>query len=444
MRRIRLASVNDFAEWRAAARALLLAAVPPDEVQWIDPGQPPDMFGDEVEAAITPVLERKVGRVPPRFLKLGQAAICHTDSARFATLYSLLWRLQKDRRLLTSRDDPDVSRLNRRVEQVVAEYTRMKTELRFRRAVSADGHKGLMATFVPKHYVLERVAPHFVNEIHGEDWVITTPYRSAYWDRRELSFGPGREAPQRRNQMALSIIAPISKTAEVAAMAVQSDIRPVREARRPVPDPSAEQAEYLSLAEARAAVQGCRRCPLFEHATQAVFGEGPERAEVMFVGEQPGDQEDLAGVPFVGPAGRLFDAALERVGIDRRRTYVTNAVKHFKFVPRGKRRLHQRPNAGEISGCRFWLDLERAFVKPRVIVALGATAVQSILGRPATITSLRGKPIELDDGTLLYVTIHPSYLLRIRDPADKKREAHAFEMDLKRVRGLLEGAQTRH
>jgi DNA polymerase len=134
----------------------------------------------------------------------------------------------------------------------------------------------------------------------------------------------------------------------------------------------------------------------------------------------------------------VLDAALDKVGIDRRRTYVTNAVKHFKFVPRGKRRLHQKPNGGEIAACRFWLNLEREFVRPKVIVALGATAVQSVLGRAATISSLRGKPIELDDGTLFYATIHPSYLLRIREPADKKREAHEFELDLKRIRSLID------
>jgi probable DNA metabolism protein len=192
MHRVRLVSVNDFAEWRAAARALLLAAVQPEDVQWNDPARPADMFGAAPVVAIEPVVARKVGRVPPRFLKLGQAAICHTDTERFATLYSLLWRLQKDRGVLQNRDDIDVAKLHRRVEQVVAEYTRMKAELKFRRAVSADGHKGLAANFAPRHYVLERVAPHFVSEIRGEDWVIMTPYRCAFWDGRELSYGPGR------------------------------------------------------------------------------------------------------------------------------------------------------------------------------------------------------------------------------------------------------------
>jgi len=202
-------------------------------------------------------------------------------------------------------------------------------------------------------------------------------------------------------------------------------------------------AEITSLADARAEVQGCRRCPLYEMATQAVFGEGPARADIMFVGEQPGDQEDLAGKPFVGPAGKVFDAAMEKVGFDRRRTYVTNAVKHFKFVPRGKRRLHQKPNAGEIAACRFWLNLEREFVKPRIIVALGATAVQSITGKAASIASLRGKRHELDDGTALFVTVHPSYLLRIRPDGntDVEAERHRFEHDLDRIRAYADGLE---
>ncbi len=203
--------------------------------------------------------------------------------------------------------------------------------------------------------------------------------------------------------------------------------------------------DIASLAEARAAVQGCQRCPLYKHATQAVFGEGPERAEVMFVGEQPGDREDLAGRPFVGPAGRVLDEAVEKVGIDRARVYVTNAVKHFKFTPRGKRRLHQRPDAGEIQACKFWLNLEVGFVRPRVIVALGVTAAQSLLGKGVTIGRLRGTPMTLADGTTLFVTNHPSYLLRIRDPEARALEQAKFEADLAMVRDAVAGpARRRH
>jgi uracil-DNA glycosylase len=185
-------------------------------------------------------------------------------------------------------------------------------------------------------------------------------------------------------------------------------------------------------------VDECRRCPLYEHATQAVFGEGPSHADIMFVGEQPGDQEDVAGKPFVGPAGKVFDAALQSVGIERSRVYVTNAVKHFKFVQRGKRRMHQRPNASEIQACRFWLDLEEDFVRPKVIVALGATAAQSLLGHTATISKLRGQPIERDGEASLVVTIHPSYLLRMPDRALAGQERERFEDDLRSVKNLAE------
>ncbi len=207
--------------------------------------------------------------------------------------------------------------------------------------------------------------------------------------------------------------------------------RPGGGSQTPEPD---EQNEIASLADARAAVQGCQRCPLYEHATQAVFGEGPRNADIMFVGEQPGDQEDLAGKPFVGPAGKVLDAAIAHVGLDRARVYVTNAVKHFKFEPRGKKRIHQRPDAGEIQACKFWLNLERAFVKPKIIVALGATAAQSLLGKSATISKLRGAPIELEDGAVLFVTNHPSYLLRIPDRELAAVERTKFERDLALVR----------
>jgi uracil-DNA glycosylase family protein len=209
---------------------------------------------------------------------------------------------------------------------------------------------------------------------------------------------------------------------------------PSKRARSAELEDGGPQVTIQSLEEAREGVQACRRCPLYEYATQAVFGEGPEQAEIMLVGEQPGDQEDLQGRPFVGPAGKVLDVAIEVAQIDRKQVYVTNAVKHFKFEPRGKKRIHSKPNAGEIKACRFWLDLEREFVKPKVVVALGATAAQSLLGRTATISALRGDPIQLDDGSWLFVTVHPSYLLRIPDRPAAERERQRFIDDLRRVK----------
>src|SRR6185369_8591229 len=170
----------------------------------------------------------------------------------------------------------------------------------------------------------------------------------------------------------------------------------------------------------------CERCDLYKQATQTVFGEGPLDASIIFVGEQPGDQEDLAGRPFVGPAGQVFDAALEKAGIDRSTVYVTNAVKHFKFILRGKRRIHNKPDAGEIEACRWWIEQERALIRPAVTVALGATAARSLVGKTVTISRTRETPIALPDGSECWVTVHPSFLLRIPEPERRREERRLF------------------
>ncbi len=202
---------------------------------------------------------------------------------------------------------------------------------------------------------------------------------------------------------------------------------------------SSAEVEVASLAALALAEAACTRCPLYRDATQVVPGEGHRQARMMVVGEQPGDREDLAGRPFVGPAGRLFDAALAEAQIPRDRVFVTNAVKHFKFERRGKRRLHSRPNAGEIDRCKWWLGQERKLVAPAVLVAMGATAVRSLLGRPASISSLRGEAIRLEDGTLMVATVHPSYLLRIRDADARQAERAGFIADLRRGWRLAKG-----
>lgn len=188
-------------------------------------------------------------------------------------------------------------------------------------------------------------------------------------------------------------------------------------------------------AELLKGARGCTRCDLYKKATQTVFGEGPLDASVMFVGEQPGDQEDIAGRPFVGPAGELFDAALEKAGIDRSTVYVTNAVKHFKFEQRGKRRIHNKPDAGEIEACRWWIGHERELIRPSVTVALGATAARSLFGKVMTISRVRGQALKLPGGDECWVTVHPSFLLRIPEEERKREERALFVRDLKRIKG---------
>jgi DNA polymerase len=218
--------------------------------------------------------------------------------------------------------------------------------------------------------------------------------------------------------------------------------RPGDQDRRPsVDDGEAEGAaigrHLNSLAELRDAVNACRRCSLWRNATQGVPGEGPAHADIMLVGEQPGDAEDTQGHPFVGPAGRVLDRALHQAGIERKSVFVSNAVKHFKFEPRGKRRIHSKPNAGEIEACKWWLIEELKFVRPKLVIALGATAARSVLGHPVTISSIRATPTPVTKTTYVWVTIHPSYLLRITDDADTAAEYDRFVDDLQGAKRWL-------
>lgn len=473
MKRVRLTSLNDFGEWRLAARALLLQGTHPEDVVWEDPAASVDLFA-EPEERPADVATRAVGVVPPRFIELAEAAICHREAMRFGLLYRLLFRLQKDRDLIEVRSDPDISKLYRLASEVRRDSHKMKAFVRFR-----EDEARFAAWFEPDHYTLERTAPFFVRRFASMQWAILTPYRSAAWDGERLLFGEGtrkKDAPRAdameevwrtyfasifnparlkvqmmksempvkywRNLPEAELIPSLirgAKRAEEEMVARAATEPPARHMRAEARKVEAEEAaEITSLADARAAVQDCRRCPLYEYATQAVFGEGPQNAEVMFVGEQPGDQEDLAGKPFVGPAGKVFDNALDTVGIDRRRVYVTNAVKHFKFEPRGKKRIHSKPNAGEIAACRFWVNLEREFVRPKLVVALGATAAQSLLGKAVTLADLRGKKLELPDGGSLLVTVHPSYLLRLPDREKAAAELKRFEADLRAVKAFID------
>jgi uracil-DNA glycosylase len=206
----------------------------------------------------------------------------------------------------------------------------------------------------------------------------------------------------------------------------------------PVPDLLPDRP---TLASVRAVAAGCKACDLYKKGTQTVFGEGPQRSVIMLVGEQPGDAEDLAGHPFVGPAGRLLDRALEEAGIDRRRVYVTNVVKHFKWEPRGKRRIHAKPNAGEIGACRPWLETEIALVKPRVLVCLGATAAQALLGKTFKVSKQRGTIVASSLAPIVTATIHPSSILRAPDEEGRREEMRRFVEDLKKVAAMSSRAR---
>ncbi|SFZ83449.1 DNA polymerase [Devosia enhydra] len=478
---IRLDGYADFAEWRGHARALLAHGIEPSDVAWIGPDAFEQLLAGD---APPPAPAEAVTRVSPDFLEKAEAALCHRDPERFALCYRILWRLKGDRNLLEVASDPDIVRLRQMASAVRRDAHKMTAFVRFRKVEIADEaeRERFAAWFEPDHYVLERTAPFFMRRFDGMDWAIVTPYASAVWNGQALAFGPGgrkgdvpsedaveaawttyfasifnparlkvammkSEMPVKywRNLPEARLIDPLIRGAREAEMAMieraasQPPARHLRQAGREADSPANATDDFATLSEAHDALASCRRCPLYEQATQPVFGEGPADAEIVFVGEQPGDQEDLAGRPFVGPAGQVFDGALAEAGIDRSRVYVTNAVKHFKFVPRGKRRLHQKPDGSEIAACNVWLSHELRLVRPRIIVALGATAAQSLMGRSATISKLRGAPIAREDGSVLFVTNHPSYLLRIPDRALAASEREKFIADLALVAQAIAG-----
>ena len=476
---VELDGETDFAGWRKAARTLVLNDVAPEAVDW-SAGTEGDLFA--TSTTLPDVPDGAAFTVPREFVDRAQAVICHRDPARFALLYRLLFRLRRQSQLLRVASDADVARLRELEKAVRRDIHKMRAFVRF---VKVGEDERYVAWFEPDHHIVERNAPFFARRFAGMRWAILTPRKSVEWDGGELVFGPGAkrsdapsedatnelwrtyfrnifnparlkvkamqaEMPKKywRNLPEASLIPDLIRGAEKAAEemiekmptspAPHHDAVRTRHWSTPEPEPDAsEGADATSIAELREAASHCRRCPLWKDATQTVFGEGPADARVVFVGEQPGDQEDIAGKPFVGPAGRLFDAVLGEAGVDRSVAYVTNAVKHFKFEPRGRRRIHAKPNTGEVHACRWWLDRELDLIKPDLAVALGATAAQSLLGNAVPVTKMRGNIVTRDDGLRVFVTVHPSYLLRIRDENEKQVERERFTQDMIAVGRLM-------
>lgn len=465
---VRLSHETDFDGWRQAARTLRARRVPPDAALWTVDGD---------GSLFAPSASGEGGgerfMVPREFVELSAKVILHRSDERFALLYRLLWRLQDEPELLHISTDPEVARAQGFAREVSRAAHKMKAFVRFRLARDDDGD-AYVAWFEPAHRVAEATAPFFVRRFANMRFSILTPDACVHWDLAELAFTPGadpadapaedaleeywrtyyasifnparlkvgamqKEMPKRywRNLPEAALIPDLIAQAEsrTATMVRQAPTEPsrrvVKAAVRNSRDAPWDGQAPASLAEVAAGVDHCRRCNLWRDATQGVAGDGPGRARLLFVGEQPGDQEDLAGKPFVGPAGQVFDKALAEAGVPRGETYVTNAVKHFKHELRGKRRIHQTPNAGEVAACRWWLDAERRIIRPRVIVSLGATAGLAVFGKPTPIGKLRGQALQLPDQAQGVVTYHPSYLLRVPDEETKAKAYASFVEDLR-------------
>lgn len=459
MRVVALASEDDFDGWRDAARSLAAARIDPSDVVWQVGDQPGDLFGDE---AVLPSAAPEL-RVSRRFVGLAQEAILHSDPERFALLYTLLTRVIARPGSIEDKADPLLRRLDDMAKSVRRDIHKMRAFLRFREVADDSGPR-FIAWFEPDHHIVRANARFFVDRFHTMRWSILTPEVSLHWDGETLTEGPGaskadapqddpveavwktyyasifnparlktgamlKEMPRKywKNMPETALVGELIKGARARELAM------VETARTTGPGDNATKA-WAALRDEAAA---CTRCHLYKHATQTVFGEGPVDAPLMLIGEQPGDQEDIAGRPFVGPAGQLLDDALAQAGIDRSAAYLTNAVKHFKFEPRGKRRIHSTPDAGEINACRWWVEQELLIVRPKVVIALGATAARSLLGRAVTISRERGRAIPLDSGAEAWITVHPSYLLRLPDPEAKAAQHAAFIADLRTAAARL-------
>ncbi|MBB1093241.1 UdgX family uracil-DNA binding protein [Rhodopseudomonas palustris] len=469
MHSIRLDSDTDFHGWRKAARELVLAEVAPADISWTVAGDEPELFDALAPPAPSPSAPSSgTFNVPARFVELAATAILHRDPQRFAWLYQALWRLRANPELLQIATDPDVARLQAMVKAVRRDEHKMHAFVRFRE-IGREPKSRYVAWFEPEHHIVEAAAPFFARRFADMAWSILTPDVCAHWDGHAIAVTPGvakamAPSEDRLEETWLTYYASIFNPARLKTKAMQAEMP--KKYWRNLPEAAlikpliehAERAAYAMIAAeatapkkpqrqeqpmTRAGHEGdrletlreqardCRACDLWKDATQTVFGEGPPHASVMLVGEQPGDKEDLAGHPFVGPAGQILDRALAEAGIDRAETYVTNAVKHFKFVPRGKIRLHQKPAMPEIKACRPWYERELAAVRPQLVVAMGATAAQSVLGRITPINKSRGHLIDRDGGPQVLVTVHPSYLLRLPDDDAKAREYARFVEDLK-------------
>lgn len=453
MRVVTLETEDDFDGWRDAVRGLVLDHVPPDQVVWQVGDGPGELFAGQV-----PLAPPAAGAfsVPRPFIDLARNAILHDDRERFALLHTLLVRLRDRPGLMEDQADPLVRKLEGFAKAVRRDIHKMRAFVRFRE-VADDAGTRYVAWFEPEFHIVRANAAFFVSRFATMHWSILTPELTIHWDGKRLTEGPGAskaDAPDGDPVEAVwkTYYASIFNPARVKVGAMLKEMP--RKYWKNMPEtalvPSliagaqARESEMVATAKIkpggniqaawealREEAMGCTRCQLYKHATQTVFGEGPVDAELMFVGEQPGDQEDLAGHPFVGPAGQMFDRAMADAGVDRARAYVTNAVKHFKYELRGKRRVHSKPDAGEITACRWWIDQELALVKPRMTVALGATAARSLFGKAMTISRERGRVLELPDGGAAWITVHPSYLLRLPDEDARREEYAKFVADLR-------------
>lgn len=482
-----LPGLADLDAWRAQSRALLLARADPAAVTWLDPADPQGQLVPASSPPTPPPAEAgpalgadSTWRVPREFFPLAQFALRHKDPSKWPLLYRLLWRITigAQPRLLAAAADDDVHRAASFAKSVRRDVHKMKAFVRFRRVLDQAGAEHFVAFHRPEHPILPLAAPFFARRFSVMRWTIITPHASATWDGASLRFGPGAPAdaappdqledfwrtyyasifnPARVNPRAMSKEMPQKYWSTLPEAAIIDELLRTAPSRTdamtsrsigaggaaPYIPPTEGAPPHLALPVLAAAAESCRGCDLHKNATHVVFGHGPADAHIVLVGEQPGDQEDLAAQPFVGPAGQVLDRALAAAGLDRAACYLTNAVKHFKWTPapRGKRRIHAKPSAVEIRACKPWLEHEIGLLRPHVLVLLGATAAQSLLGAAFRVTKQRGQILtDTPFAPAVIATIHPSVVLRAPDPAASAEQFRLLSADLALAAAQLRSA----
>lgn len=463
-------SVETFADWRDAARLLLMAGIPPSSVDWQSGAvQQAGLFEEQaVPAALRdPTISI---HVPKDFIALAERIACHRDPERWSWLYQALWRLSHgEKHLLELSTDSLMRRIELADKAVRRDAHKAKAFVRFRK-VDDDTGEQYIAWHRPDHKILPIVAPFFQRRFSVMEWTILTPDQSVHWDGTRLDYGPGvpaEEAPEpdqledlwrayyratfnpariklkaMRREMPVRHWATLPETDIIPEMLAEAEERIAAMVKhtegfdRSAADFLPEDSENLEAL--RKAATGCEGCPLYKDAIQTVFGEGATKGGFMLVGEQPGDEEDKQGHPFVGPAGQMLDKALEEAGIERGDVYITNAVKHFKFdrMPSGFRK-HATPKIREIKACKPWLDHEIKAIRPRAIACLGATAGKSLLGPAFTLKAYRGKWHDGPEGSKILASYHPSAILRAPDHEQREILYLALVSDLKMLRAGL-------
>jgi probable DNA metabolism protein len=456
---VQLASQDDVAGFKRAVRRLIAQQVPPGDVQWrVQDDVHGDLFADAVDAVPAPAGKAPAFRLPAQAVQQLDKAALHSDAGRFELLYRLVWRLLAEPGLRDDPLDPDMLHMERLARAVRRDMHKMTAFVRFRALAAAEGEPTEhVAWFEPDHHIVQATAPFFARRFAQMHWAILTPERSVRWNGTALTFGPGarrddappadageqlwltyyahifnparlkpdmmrKEMPVRywKNLPEAALIQPLMHAAAQRSGQMVEDGATAPQRRRPAasialrldqrPD---EQAAPGTLDALRQATAHCRDCPIGAHATQAVHGVGAIGASLMLVGEQPGDQEDLRGQPFVGPAGQLLHRALDELGWPTEDLFLTNAVKHFKYELRGKRRIHKTAGQREAAICGQWLAREIDLVRPRAAIALGATAARALLGQPVAVNRARGQWLQRADGLPVLVTLHPAALLRM-------------------------------